>query len=79
MGYSPWGRKESDTTERLPLLTYSLLYGLTLTSLHDYWKNGSFDYKDLCWPSDASAFYTLSRIVIAFLPRNKCLLISWLQ
>ena len=24
-------------------------------------------------------FYTLSRFVIAFLPRNKCLLISWLQ
>ena len=26
-----------------------------------------------------SAFYTLSRFVIAFLPRSKCLLISWLQ
>ena len=24
-------------------------------------------------------FYMLSRLVIAFLPRNKCLLISWLQ
>ena len=24
-------------------------------------------------------FYTLSRFVIAFLPRSKCLLISWLQ
>ena len=24
-------------------------------------------------------FNTLSRFVIAFLPRNKCLLISWLQ
>ena len=23
-GYSPWGRKESDTTERLHLFTYSL-------------------------------------------------------
>ena len=23
MGYSPWGRKESDTTERLDLLTYN--------------------------------------------------------
>ena len=25
----------------------SLLYGPTLTSIHDYWKNHSFDYADL--------------------------------
>ena len=25
----------------------SLLYGLILTSIHDYWKNHSFDYMDL--------------------------------
>ena len=43
MGYSPRGRKESDTTERL----------------HFH-------------------FFTL-RIVVAFLPRSKHLLISWLQ
>ena len=30
----------------------SLLYGLTLTSIRDYWKNHSFDYMDLCWQSD---------------------------
>ena len=34
---------------------------------------------DLCWESNVSAFYMLSRLVIAFLPRNKHLLISWLQ
>ena len=39
----------------------------------------SFDYMDLCWPSGVSAFNTLSRFVIAFLPRNKHLVISWLQ
>ena len=40
----------------------------------------SCDYTDLCWQSDVSAFLnTLSRFVIAFLPRSKCLLISWLQ
>ena len=27
-----------------------------LTSVHDYWKNHSFDYMDLCWQSDVSAF-----------------------
>ena len=34
----------------------SLLYGTALTSVHDYWKNHSFDYMDLCQQSDASAF-----------------------
>ena len=34
----------------------SLLYGTTLTSLHDYWKNHSFDYTNLCRQSDVSAF-----------------------
>ena len=42
-------------------------------------KKYSFDYMDLCWQSDALLFNTLSRFVIAFLPRSKCLLISWLQ
>ena len=27
----------------------SFLYSSTLTSIHDYWKNYSFDYMDLCW------------------------------
>ena len=31
-------------------------YGPTLTFLHDYWKNHSFDYIDHCWQSDVSAF-----------------------
>ena len=35
---------------------------------------------DLCWQSNVSAvFNMLSRLVIVFLPKNKCLLISWLQ
>ena len=35
----------------------SLLYGPTLISVHAYWKNHSFDYPDLCRPSDVSVFY----------------------
>ena len=27
----------------------SLLFGPTLLSVHDYWKNHSSDYTDLCW------------------------------
>ena len=34
----------------------SLLYGPTLTSVHDYWKNQSLDYMDLCQQRDVSAF-----------------------
>ena len=34
----------------------SLLCGPTLISVHDYWKKHSFEYVDLCWKSDASAF-----------------------
>ena len=34
----------------------SLLYGPTLTSIHDYWKNHSFDYMDVCWQSNISIF-----------------------
>ena len=39
----------------------------------------SFDYMDLYWQSDVSVFNTLSKFVIAFLPRSKHLLIWWLQ
>ena len=33
-----------------------LLYCSTLTSVHEYWKNHSFDYMDLCQQSDVAAF-----------------------
>ena len=33
----------------------SLLYHPTLTSVHDYWKNCSFEYTDLCQQSNVSA------------------------
>ena len=34
----------------------SLLYGPTLTSIYNYWKNHSLDYMYLCWQSDVSVF-----------------------
>ena len=34
---------------------FSFLYSPALTSIHDYWKNHSFDYKDK-WQSNVSAF-----------------------
>ena len=37
-------------------LVLSFLYGQNFTSIRDYWKHHSFDYLDLCWQSDVSAF-----------------------
>ena len=35
----------------------SLLYGPTLTSIHDYWKNHNYDNMDICQQSDVSAYW----------------------
>ena len=34
----------------------SLLYGSALISIHDYWKNHSFDNLGFCWKSNVSTF-----------------------
>ena len=66
----------------------SLIYGPALTSVHDYGKNHSSDYTNLCQSRHYADFVgkvisllfnMLSRLVITFLPRSKCLLTSWLQ
>ena len=46
----------STTVQMHQFMTPSLLYSPTLTSIHDYWKNHSFDYTDLCRQSNVSAF-----------------------
>ena len=54
-----WTLKESSPApqfEGINSLALRPLYGPTLTSIHDYWKNHTFDYTDLCWQSDVSAF-----------------------
>ena len=71
---SPAPQFESINTSAL-----SHLYDPTLSSVHDCWEHHSLDYMDFCHQSDVSVFNTLSRSVIAFLPRSKHLLISWLQ
>ena len=35
--------------ESISFSALSLLYGPTLTTTHDCWKNHKFDYMDLCW------------------------------
>ena len=71
---SPRDFQESSPTPQFKSINSSvlnLLYSLTLTSIHDYWKNLNFGYTDLCWQSNVSAFYMLSRFAIAFLSRSK--------
>ena len=56
---SPRDSQESSPTPQfksINSLALSLLYGPTLTSIHDYWKNHCFDYLDLCQQSNVSAF-----------------------
>ena len=46
----------SNTTVQKHQSSMVLLYGPTLTSIHDYWKNYSFDYMNLCWQNLKSKF-----------------------
>ena len=53
------GTQVSSPTPQFKSINFSalnLLYSPTLTSIHDYWKNHSFDQMDLCWQSNVSAF-----------------------
>ena len=77
---SPRDSQESSPAPQFKSITslvLNLLYGPTLTSIHDYWKNSS-DYMDLC-QQNVSLLNMPTRLVLAFLPRSKRLLISWLQ
>ena len=50
--------QESSPIPHFKSINYSALslYGPILTSIHDSWKNHSFDYRDLCWESNVSVF-----------------------
>ena len=60
--WSPCSPRDSQESSPAPQfksinsLALNLCYGSTLTSIHDHWKNHSFDYMDLCWQSDVSTF-----------------------
>ena len=56
---SPRDSQESSPTPQSKSINssaLSFLYSVTLTSIHDYWKNHTFDETDLCWQSNVSAF-----------------------
>ena len=55
----PRDSQESSLAPQFKSIHYSvlsLLYGPAFTFIPDYWKNHSFDYMDLCWQSNVSAF-----------------------
>ena len=53
-------------SSKVSILWRSAFFMVQLISIHDYWKNHSFDYMDLCWQSNVSAFYMLSRLAKLF-------------
>ena len=58
----------------------SFLYGPTLTSIHDDWKNHiALTRRTFVGKVMSPLFNMLSRFVMAFCPKSKLLLISWLQ
>ena len=69
---------KSPQFESINFLALSLLYGPTLTSIHDYWKNYIL-IQTFVGRVIYLLFNMLSRFVIAFLPRSNCMLISCLQ
>ena len=78
--FSPRNSQESSPTlqfESSNSLMLTFLYGPTLTSIHDHWKNHSFNYTDLVGQVMPLLFNTFSRFVIPFFPR-KYFLIPWL-
>ena len=56
-------------SSKILILRHRFLYSLTLTSIHDYWKNHHFDY--FVGKVMSLLFNMLSRLVITFLPRSK--------
>ena len=49
-------KTQTSQFKSINFLMLRFLYGPTLTSMHDYWKNYSFDRMDFCQQSDISSF-----------------------
>ena len=61
---SPRDSQESSPTpwfNSINSLAFSFLYSPTLTSIHDYWKNHSLDYANLCRQSEVCFLTCMQR------------------
>ena len=77
----PRDSQESSLTPQfksISSLVLSSLYSATLTSIHNYWKTIALTTWNFVGKAMSPLFNMLS-VVVTFLPRSKCLLISWLQ
>ena len=89
LGWTDWislQSKDSGESSPTPVFFKSInslvlifLYSPTLTSIHDHWRNHSLTRRTFVGKVMSLLFNMLSRLGIAFLPRSKHLLISWLQ
>ena len=74
--WSPCSPRDSQESSLAPQfasinsLVLSLLYGSTLTSVYDYWKNHSFEHTDLRQQSDASTFKYAMFVLIVWITTN---------
>ena len=66
-------------SSKLSILWHSAFFVVQLLHPYDYWKNHSLTRWTFVGKVVSLLFNMLSRFVIAFLPRSKCLLIAWLQ
>ena len=79
---SPRDSQESSPTPQLRSINssaLSFLYSPTLTCIHDDWKPKALTKQTFVGKVMSLLFNMLSRLIITFRPRSKCLLISWLQ
>ena len=60
-------------------LVLSFLYSPTFISICDYWKTIALTRQTFVSKVMSLLFNMLCRLLTAFLPRSKCLLLSWLQ
>ena len=87
LGWLVWSPCSPRDSQKSPIpqfksincLMLGLLYGPILICIHEYWKNHSLTIRTFVCKVMSLLFNTLCRFVIAFLPRSKRLLISWLQ
>ena len=87
LGWTGWislqfkglSRVFSNSIKGISSSVLSFLYSPTLTSIHDHWKTIALVRQTFVGKVVSLLFNMLSRVVIAFPPRSKHLLISWLQ
>ena len=87
LGWTAWISLQEDPQESFPTPQFKsinsavlkFLYNPTLTSIDDPGKTIALTRQTFVGKVVSLLFNMVSRLVITFLPRSKCLLISWLQ